>query len=147
MVKTKTKTKKAGYERDNHVGTYLILLVVAVGSWLAVFQNFHSFLNKLNARHRELHSEHVPWNWSTVPSSVDNKKQEPHNNHQHQHNNNTLTTSLFRPPKCTPEQLDKIQLQLPSNRCIQFANQPWTSDCSFSAATSCPESGRLEDHF
>jgi FkbM family methyltransferase len=53
----------------------------------------------------------------------------------------------FDPPKCSAEQLEKISSQLPPDECIENKHRPWTSRCSFSAASSCPEAPWLDHHF
>ncbi|KAL3774742.1 hypothetical protein ACHAWO_012067 [Cyclotella atomus] len=49
--------------------------------------------------------------------------------------------------KCTSEQLDIIQKQLPPDECIKSKGQPWTQKCSFTYATKCPEAIWLDNHY
>ena len=53
----------------------------------------------------------------------------------------------FDPPQCTADQLQKLSEQLPPEDCLENKNRPWTSRCSFSAASSCPDSSWLDHHF
>lgn len=53
----------------------------------------------------------------------------------------------FDPPMCTANQMHKILLQLPADECKKHETMPWSSLCSFSAASSCPETSWLDQHF
>ena len=50
----------------------------------------------------------------------------------------------FESRRCSAEQLRTIALQLPPEDCLQNQRQPWTSQCSFSRASSCPNHVWLE---
>eukprot|EP00980_Cylindrotheca_fusiformis_P017380 scaffold5393_cov156-Cylindrotheca_fusiformis.AAC.2 len=64
-------------------------------------------------------------------------------------NNNDDNNDLLFPPmqssQCSAEQLQIISRQLPPDDCIKNQKQPWTSFCSFSRASSCPNHVWLEE--
>ena len=54
----------------------------------------------------------------------------------------------FMPPQCTPEQLDRLAVQLPPKGCVDNQDKPWKRlKCSFSAATSCNDASWFRNHY
>ena len=59
----------------------------------------------------------------------------------------TLSVTVDFPPVCTPQQLDVISHQLPPGLCQANQKQPWNNLCSFSFATSCPETVWIDEYY
>lgn len=54
---------------------------------------------------------------------------------------------LKKPPKCSAEQIGRIQEQLPDLPCIRLKGRPWSQGCSFTVATSCPKQTWVEEFY
>ena len=150
-----TSTMGQIYNRNNSKSRmsgrpYVRLVVVLLGTILSLYAMILGYVTLMEGKNGVGDDSLLRMDalyLSSLISTTTTTKQDDTAAHASFSSSSAAHGSAFSPPRCSAQDLEVIQLQLPDPVCKSTVKIPWHNKCPFSFATRCPEARWVSDFF